>query len=65
MPEPQPAGVCSASAPAVAVVDGREVLVGTTLTLEEALATLARGEQPPGLSAEQLRLLEAQALARG
>jgi hypothetical protein len=59
MPEPQPAGVCSSSAPAVAVVAGRRVLVGTTYTVEEALAALERGEQPPGLSAEQLRLLEA------
>jgi len=54
-------GVCSSSPPAVAVFGGRRVLVGTPYEVDELIAALRRGEEPPGLTPEQLRF--AQSLA--
>ena len=51
-------GVCSSSPPAVAVVDGREVLVGTPYAIGDLIAALRRGEEPAGLTPEQLRFAE-------
>ncbi len=51
-------GVCSSCPPAVAVLDGRRVLVGTSYTVEEVLALLRDGTEPRGLTPEQLRFAE-------
>ena len=49
-------GVCSSAPPAVAVIGGRRVLVGTPYAVDDVIAALRRGEEPPGLTPEQLRL---------
>ncbi len=48
-------GVCSSCPPAVALLDGRQVLVGTPYAVDDVIAALRRGEEPPGLTSEQLR----------
>ena len=52
-------GVCSGSSPALVTRDGRTLLTGTGLAIEDVAAALARGERPPGLTDEQIALAEA------
>jgi len=40
------------------MIGGRRILVGTPYAVEDVIAALQRGEQPPGLTPEQLRLAE-------
>ena len=51
-------GVCASDAPAIVVRDGEPHLAGSDRTLEDAVAALARGEDP-GLTAAQRELAEA------
>jgi hypothetical protein len=52
-------GICSTTRPALVTRDGRTLLAGTGLAIEEVAAALARGERPPGLTDEQIALAEA------
>jgi hypothetical protein len=53
-------GVCGADVPPLV----GSVLTGTGLTLDQAVAAVARGERPP-LTDVQLRIVEAEAERRG
>jgi hypothetical protein len=52
-------GICSSASPALVTRDGRTLLAGTGLAVEDVAAALARGEPPPGLTDEQIALAEA------
>jgi len=43
------------------MIGGRRILVGTPYAVDDVIAALRRGEEPPGLTPEQLRF--AQSLA--